>query len=131
MSSSDALIALASITVVLVVAAQWWRSRRRAAQRRARVRHYRRAGHESGPQQLHDDGGVRYGAITPARAAAIGREAQQAARQAAQSGRSGEAANPYASGTQEFVLWIATYHLTLTELDEQAAANPASLSRHA
>jgi uncharacterized iron-regulated membrane protein len=131
MSSNDALIALACITVVLVVGAQCWRWWRRDVQRRARTRHYRRAGYESRPQHLRDDGGGRYGAISPARAAAIGREAQQAAQKAAESGRSGESANPYAGGTPEFVLWIATYHLTLTELDEQASANGSGLSRQA
>ena len=131
MSSNDALIALAILAVTGVVLAQAWRWMRRSARRRARRQHYRRLGHESRPQALRDDGGARYGVITPERAAAIRREAEQAALRVGGSGRGGESANPYPSGTPEFVLWIATYHLTLTELDEQAAANAATLSRHA
>jgi hypothetical protein len=126
MSSNDALIALVCITLILVVGVQWWRWARRRARRLARKLHYRRAG-ESRPQGLQAEGDDPVRGITPEGAAAIRFDAEQAALSA---GGSGEAANPYARGTPEFVLWIATYHLTQTELEEQAA-NAATLSRHA
>jgi hypothetical protein len=131
MSSNDALIALACITVAIAVGVQLWRSVRRGAVRRARRRHYRQAGYASRPQHLSEGGQERYGAMTPERAHAIRREAEQAARRAA-GGQLPEPQNPYPRGTQEFVLWVATYHLTLTEIDEEtAAARAGAVSEHA
>jgi hypothetical protein len=129
MSSNDALIALACITVAIVVGVQLWRSARRGAVRRARRRHYRQAGHASRPQHLATEGQEPYGAMTPERARAIRHEAEQSARRAA-AGQLAEPMNPYARGTQEFVLWVVTYHLTMTEIDEEAAAARA-VSSHA
>ena len=34
------------------------------------------------------------------------------------------ARNPFREGTPEFVFWVATFHLTLTELREEAAVSP-------
>ena len=125
MSSNDALIALA-------VGMQLWRSMRRGALRRARRRRYRRAGHAGRPQQhLAVEGQPPYGGITPERAQAIRSEAELAARRAA-AGQLEEPANPHARGTQEFVLWVTTYHLTRAEIDEVAAAgSTGAVSRHA
>lgn len=121
MSSNDVLIALAFLALAIVVVVQLWRAARRKAQRRARRLHYQRAGHESRPQRPVDESHARYGAISPEKALAIRREAEQAAQRVAAS-HGADAANPYARGTPEFVLWVATYHLTMTELDEEAAA---------
>lgn len=121
MSSNDVLIALACFTLTILVVAPLWRAARRQAQRRARRLHDRRADRESPLQHAPDEGPARYGAITPERARAIRREAERAARLAAAT-PGVDAANPYPRGTPEFVLWVTTYHLTLTELDEEAAA---------
>ena len=116
MSSSDALIWLVILTVIVTVVAQVWHAFHRAAQRRARRRHYRAAGYQTRPQPLADDDGPSTG-IGPERARSVRREAEQAA---ALAFAGVEVANPYAMGTQEFVLWVATYHLRLTELQEEA-----------
>lgn len=136
MSSSDALIWLAMTTVAVTVVAQLWRSLHRAAERRARKRHYLLAGYESRPQQLRPDAEPPAG-ISREEARAVRRHAEEAATLAVAG--SGTVTNPYPRGTQEYVLWIATYHLRLTELAEeqeeqgtvritQAPADP-SLSR--
>lgn len=116
MSSSDALIWLAMTTVAVTVVAQLWHSLRRAAQRRARKRRYQRAGHESRPQQLRPDSEPAAG-ISREEAWAVRRHAEEAASLAAAG--AGTLTNPYPRGTQEYVLWIATYHLRLTELAEE------------
>jgi hypothetical protein len=118
MSSSDALIWLVILTVVVTVVAQVWNAMHRSAERRARQRRYLLAGYESRPQQLDADDAPTTG-MGPERARAVRREAEQAAGLAA-SGAVREVANPYPKGTQEFVLWVATYHLRLTELTELA-----------
>jgi len=131
MSSNDALIALACITVAIAVGVQLWRTARRGALRRARRRHYRQAGYASRPQHLAAERQEPYGAMTPERAQAIRHEAERSARRAA-AGQLAEPANPYPRGTQEFVLWVVTYHLTMTEIDEEAAAARAvAVSGHA
>lgn len=116
MSSSDALIWLAMITVAVTVIAQLWHSLRRAAQRRARKRRYLRAGYESRPQQLRPDSEPA-GGISREEARAVRRHAEEAATLTAAG--AGTLTNPYPPGTQEYVLWIATYHLRLTELAEE------------
>jgi len=120
MSSNDALIALVCLTVAVTVVAQVWRSLRREAHRRARKLHYLRASHESRPQQLEEMAGARYDAVGPERAQAIRRQAEQAALATYNGGA--QADNPYPRGTPDFVLWIASYHLAMTELEEIAAA---------
>jgi hypothetical protein len=131
MSSNDALIALACITVAIAVGIQLWHSVRRQKARRARRKHYREAGYASRPQHLADESQAHFGAMSPDRAHAIRREAEQSARRAV-SGLRAEPANPDPRGTQEFVLWVATYHLTMTELDEEAAeARAGAVSEHA
>lgn len=118
MSSSDVLIWLVILTVACTVVAQLGRALRQRLERRARRRHYQRAGYESRPHQLREDDSPAMG-IGPQRAQAVRRHAEQAAGLAAL-GVGGEAGNPYASGTPEYVLWVATYHLRLTELAEEA-----------
>ena len=131
MSSNDALIALACITVAIAVGIQLWHSVRRQKVRRARRKHYREAGYASRPQHLADESQAHFGGMSPERAHAIRREAEQSARRAV-SGLRTEPVNPYPRGTQEFVLWVATYHLTMTELDEEAAeARAGAVSEHA
>jgi hypothetical protein len=117
MSSSDLLLWLAMTTVAVTVIAQVGRVLQRRSERRARRRHYARAGYESRPQQLSEDDAPSMG-MGPARARAVRLHAEQAAAAAA-AGAGGDHANPYARGTQEYVLWIATYHLRLTELAEE------------
>lgn len=116
MSSSDALIWLATATVAVTLVAQLWRSLQRAAQRRARKRRYLRAGHDSRPQQLRPDREPAAG-ISREEAWAVRRQAEEAAARAAAG--AGTLTNPYPQGSQEYVLWIATYHLRLTELAEE------------
>lgn len=116
MSSSDALIWLATAAVAVTLVAQLWRSLQRAAQRRARKRRYLRAGHDSRPQQLRPDREPAAG-ISREEAWAVRRQAEEAAARAAAG--AGTLTNPYPQGSQEYVLWIATYHLRLTELAEE------------
>lgn len=116
MSSSDALVWLAMVTVAVTVLAQLWHSLRRAALRRARKRRYLRAGYESRPQRLRPDSEPVAG-ISREEAGAVRRHAEEAATMAAAG--AGTLTNPYPQGTQEYVLWIATYHLRLTELAEE------------
>ena len=123
MSSNDALIALVCLTVAVAVVAQVWRSLRREAERRARKLHYRRASYESRPQQLEEMAGSRYDAVGPERAQAIRRQAEQAA--LATHAGAPQPENPYPRGTPDFVMWIASYHLAMTELEEAAAASGA------
>lgn len=51
--------------------------------------------------------------------------AEAAARQAAATGGA-EPANPYAPGTREFVLWVASYHLAASHLADEALPPPAA-----
>ena len=120
MSSNDALIALVCLTVAIAVVVQVWRSLRREAGRRARKLRYRRAGYESRPQALEEMAGSRYDAVSPERSQAIRRQAEQAA--LATHAGAPQPENPYARGTPDFVMWIASYHLAMTELEEAAAA---------
>ena len=116
MDGSDTLLWVAMSTVAVAVVAQLWRSGQRAAQRRERRRHYLLAGYDSRPQQLRHaeepDGG-----ISREEAQTVRRQAEQAAALAAAG--AGTVTNPYPRGTQHYVLWIATYHLRLTELAEE------------
>lgn len=126
MSSSDALIWIAMATVAITVVAQLWVAAARAVQRRVRRRRYLLAAGDSRPRPPSADDEPSH-SIGPERARAVRRQAELAARQAAAAG--GEAPNPYRMGTPEFVLWVATYHLTLTEVDEERAADsPVRLS---
>jgi hypothetical protein len=130
MSSNDALILLVCMTVAIAVGVQLRRSARRGAVRRARRRRYRQAGYASRPQQLAAEGQEPYGAMSPERAHAIRHEAEQSARRAVAGQLAAEPVNPYPRDTQEFVLWVVSYHLTMTEIDEEAAAARA-VSSHA
>jgi hypothetical protein len=124
MDSGEALIWLVAITVGILAIAEGWRALRQALERRARRERYRQAGfvEHSSPVPLAG------ASIGVDRAAAIRREAEKAARAVA-AGQVAQARNPYPAGTQEFVLWVATYHLTLTELAEEDGAGAPSLRR--
>jgi hypothetical protein len=117
MSSSDVLIWLATLTVAVTVIGQVWRAVHRAAERKARKRRYLLAGYESRPQQLRPES-LEAAGIGPEQARAVRQQAEEAASLAAAG--AGTFTNPYPRGTQEYVLWIATYHLRLTELAEDA-----------
>lgn len=124
MSSSDVLVWIAVATVAIAVAVQFGLAVVRAVQRRARRRRYQLFASESRPQPLSAQDAPRTG-IGPERARSVRRQAEAAARRTAAGG--GEAPNPYPKGTPEFVLWVATYHLTLTEMDEVAEPDPLVL----
>lgn len=119
MSSGEAVLWLVGSVVALTLALYVLRLARDAAQRRARRRRYQRLGHESSPQRLQSQPGALSASMNPNRVAAIQRDAENAARLVT-SGKAAEGRNPHAEGTPEFVLWVATYHLTMTELDEEA-----------
>lgn len=119
MSSGEAVIWLVASVAVLTLALYVLQVLRRAAERRARRRRYQRLGHESAPARLQTQPGALSGSMGPDRAAAIRRDAENAARLVA-SGLATEAKNPHRDGSPEFVLWVATYHLTMTELAEEA-----------
>lgn len=116
MDGSDTLLWVAMFTVAVTVIAQLWRSGQRAAQRRERKRHYLLAGYESRPQQLRPAQDAA-GGIGREEAQTVRRQAEEAAALAAAG--AGSVTNPYPRGTQQYVLWIATYHLRLTELAEE------------
>lgn len=134
MNGSDALVWVAILTVAVTVVAQLWRSAQRAAERRARRRRYHLASSGSRPQLLRDNDEPAAG-ISRDEARAVRRHAEEAATLAAAG--AGTLTNPYPRGSQEYVLWIASYHLRLTELaeeqDEQGTARitkaPADPSR--
>jgi hypothetical protein len=96
----------------------------RALQRRARRLRYQRLGRETGPQRLNTQPGALHGGMGADRAAAIRQDAEAAARLAA-SGQAGEPRNPHPAGSAEFVLWIATYHLAMADLQDEPPASSA------
>lgn len=55
--------------------------------------------------------------IPPDYADMVRREAEEAAYRAAANGAE-DPPNPYPAGTPEFVLWVASYHLAMTRLDD-------------
>jgi hypothetical protein len=55
--------------------------------------------------------------IPPDYADLVRRDAEEAAHRAAASGGA-DPPNPYPPGTPEFVLWVASYHLAMTRLDD-------------
>ena len=121
MSSEKAVLWLVASVIALTLALYVLRIARQAAQRRARRLRYQRLGHETSPQRLHTQPGSLSGSMNPDRVAAIQSDAENAARLVA-AGMTASARNPHAQGTPEFVLWVATYHLAMTELAEEAQA---------
>jgi hypothetical protein len=124
MSSEDAVLWLVAGVVGTAVAGYVWRLAVRFAAQRARRLRYQRMGQASGPQRLAAQPGGFSSSMGPAQAAAIRRDAERAAALFA-AGKDAEPRAPYAGGTPEFVLWVATYHLTLHELADEAPADPA------
>lgn len=119
MSSEDAVLWLVGGVVATALAGYLWRLGVRAAAQRARRLRYQRLGQATGPQRLAPQPGTFSASMGPAQAAAIRRDAERAAALFAAS-QGAEPRPPYAEGTPEFVLWVATYHLTLHELGEEA-----------
>jgi hypothetical protein len=119
MSSAEAVIWLVASVAALTLGLYLLQLAQRAAERRARRRRYQRLGHESAPVRLHSQPATLSGSMGSDRAAAIRRDAETAARLVA-SGLATEAKNPHLQGSPEFVLWVATYHLVMTELAEEA-----------
>lgn len=109
--------ALAAVACAGWLANAW----RRLAKRRARQAYYARAANDSRPQQLASRPAPLSVGITPEQALSIRAHAEAAA---AKDWTAGKAAsfNPYEPGSQEYVLWYATYQLRMGELAEQAEA---------
>lgn len=111
MTSNQAVLWLVACVAALTLAGYLWTLGRDAAQRRARRRRFHRelAAHRpSQPATLA-------GSMSRDRVATVRREAENAARLVAL-GVAPEPRNPYREGSPEFVLWVATYHVTLAEL---------------
>lgn len=109
---------IVAAAVLLAAAGHLWRAWRAAVRRRERQLHYLRAGHYSRPQRLAPAPAPT--GMSPDQAATVQANAERSARQDWIADRRAEA-NPYSRGSPEYVLWSATYHLTLHELDEPPA----------
>lgn len=107
--------ALAVVALAGYLANVW----RQGARRRARQAYYARAANDSRPQQLASQPAPLSAGITPEQSEAIRKHAEEAA---AKDWTAGKVAsfNPYELGTQEYVLWYATYQLRMGELAEAA-----------
>lgn len=125
MSSAKAVLWLVAMVVGLALLLYLLRLARQALDRRARRLRYQRLGRETGPQRLQSQPAALSGSISGQKVAAVQRDAENVARLVA-AGAAREPRNPYTEGTAEYVLWVATYHLTLTELSEQAEALEAA-----
>ena len=113
MRSDQAVLWLVACVAALLLAGYLWNLARTVGARRARRRRFHRELAQHRPSQPASLGG----ALSRDRVATVRREAENAARLVAL-GISAEPRNPYRQGTSEFVLWVATYHLTLAELRE-------------
>lgn len=122
MSTADAVQWLAAGASGVLLVALLWRVARRAAARRARQRRYQRVSN-SRPQRPWTQPGTVSTGMGAERAAAIQRDAESAARLVA-SGEVSEVLSRHPQGSPEHVLWVATYHLTMTELAEAAQDAP-------
>jgi hypothetical protein len=118
MSTADAVRWLAAGALGVLLIAVFWLVASLAMARRARQLHYQRVSN-SRPQRLATASGPVSTGMGPVRAAAIRRDAENAARLVA-SGEVSEVLSRHPKGSQERVLWVATYHLTMTELAEAA-----------
>jgi hypothetical protein len=117
MDSREALLWLVAAAFLVALAGYALTALRGAAKRRARLLHYQRAGYAVGPASTAPD--VLSGSIGAGQAEAVRRHAE---RSAARDWRAGNIhpMNPYGQGSAEYVLWITTYHLTMTVLTEEA-----------
>ena len=113
MTSYQAVLWLVAFVAEHTLAGYLWSLGREAAARRARRRRFYRELSSHRPSQP----GTLTGSMSRDRVATVRREAENAARLVA-AGITAEPRNPYRQGTPEFVLWVATYHLTLAELRE-------------
>ncbi|HEX7892174.1 MAG TPA: hypothetical protein VF522_22685 [Ramlibacter sp.] len=125
MSSSSAVLWLVAAVVGLALLLYVAGLAKRALERRARKLRYQRLGRETGPHRPLSQPGVLYSGMGPERAAAIRQDAEAAARLVA-SGQAGEPRNPHPASSPEFVLWVATYHLTLADLADELPASGAA-----
>jgi hypothetical protein len=132
MGSGEVILWLVGLATVFVLAGALWAAVRRAAarrSRRARRRAYRQAEHERRTQRRVTQPAALSPGISRERAAAVRRDAEKWALEVAK-GRAAEPRNPHPQGSQEFVLWVTSYHLRLTELSEQDMGDAqASTSR--
>jgi hypothetical protein len=124
MSTADAVQWLAAGALGVLLIAVFWRLASRAMARRARQLRHQRVAH-SRPQRLGTQSGTVSTGMGPERATAIRRDAENAARLVA-SGEVSEVLSRHPQGSQEHVLWVATYHLTMTELAEAAEEQGAA-----
>ena len=115
---TDATIlwSLAGLTLLLL-GGLLWVSAARARNRRTRNLRRLRKMSRSQPQPLTPNAGAGESETDP-RLESIRLDAENAARLAAM-GVSGEQANPYAEGSREHVIWLATFHICLAELEER------------
>jgi hypothetical protein len=120
MTSDQAMLWLLAGVAALTLAGYLWGLARDAAARRARRQRFHRELATHRPSR----GATLSGSMSRDRAATVRREAENAGRLVA-AGIASEPRNPYRQGTAEFVLWVATYHLTLAELrDEVPLSQP-------
>jgi hypothetical protein len=120
MSSGEAVLWLVGCVIVVALVGHIWRIAQDRAARRARHQRYQL--HETRPQRLATRPGTLSGSMGAERAGAIRRSAESAALLAS-NGHLDNVKNPYPEGTPEFVLWVATFHLAMTELAEQEHAD--------
>ena len=125
MGMGEAIFWLVVLTAATLLAGLLAAAARRAAARRARRRAYRQAEQERRARRVTQPAPLSP-PISRDRAAAVRRDAEKWALEVAR-GRAAEPRNPHPQGSQEFVLWITSYHLRLTELAEEdmADARPA------
>ena len=124
MSSARAVLWLVATVVAFALLLYAAGLVRRTLEKRTRKLRYQRLGRETGPHRPLSQPGVLYGGMGQERAAAIRQDAEAAARLAA-SGQVAEPRNPHPPSSPEFVLWGATYHLTLAELQDEPPASSA------
>jgi hypothetical protein len=121
MSIEEALAWTVTALLALALGALAWNTAAQYRRRKARRRRYEEALAQD--QQLRREAVLRSArrhTMHAASAEAIRRDAEAAARRVAR-GLVPKVANPHASGTPEFVLWLTTYHLALSDLVEKAA----------
>jgi hypothetical protein len=119
---------LLGVVLAIGIVGAGWNAYLAARKRHARRLRYERMGRRTGPQRPHSAPAPLTGSIHPGKVAAIRAHAERTARRDWVA-NAAPAANPYASGTPEFVLWYASYQLTRQELvDEPATEQPPAPS---
>jgi hypothetical protein len=115
---SDAAIlwSLAGLTLLLL-GGLFWVSAARARSRRTRNLRRLREMSRSQPQPLTPAAGGGE-SETQSRLESIRLDAENAARLAAM-GASSEKANPFPEGSREHVIWLATFHICLADVEER------------